>query len=164
MCSLKDLDIQSRAAVALVEEWQTPHTIVREIWKLEDLLELLVCATDAAMGIRAKIANRNGTPAIEGELAYQLAPMTAYLLESLQRLKQAVDGAMHVVEMFESQGYSIENSSELRRRVSVLSDLISDIEAFTEALEWQELERLAIPSDRIRAVADDLKSAGQASA
>ena len=28
----------------------------------------------------------------------------AYLLESLQRLKQAAEGALHVVEMFDSQG------------------------------------------------------------
>lgn len=164
MCNLKDLDIQSRAAVALVEEWQAPQKTVRTIWKMEDLIELVVRATDAARDMQNKIAHRDGKPLFDGENEHDLKSMTAYLLESLQRLKQAADGAMHVVEMFDSEGYSIERSAELREAVTILPALIVDIERFAEALEWEELERTAMPSERIRAVADYLRSTDQASA
>lgn len=164
MGKLKDLDIQSRAVVSLVEEWRSPHKTVRAIWKVEDLIALLESATAVARQLQSSIANRNGKPLVDVDSQDDLAATAAYLLESLQRLKHAADGAVDVVEMFDSQGYSIERSAELRECASALPEIIADVEAFSEALEWQELERSAMPSDRIRAVADYLRSTGQASA
>lgn len=164
MGKLKDLDIQSRAVVSLVEEWQTPHRIVRAIWKVEDLIGLLLSATAVARQLQSNIADRNVKPLVDVDSQDDPTAMATYLLESLRRLKQAADGAVHVVEMFNSQGYSIEPSAELRACASALPEIIADVEAFAEDLEWQELERSAMPSDRIRAVADHLRSTGQTSA
>lgn len=158
MLNVKELDIQSRAAASLVEEWQAPDKVIRAVWKLEDLIKLLVHAADIANDVRNGMANRNG------EADEQLAASAAYVLASLMRLKKAADGALHVIEMFDSQGYSIDGSTELRQCVEALPGVIADAEAFAEALEWKQLEQTAISSDRIRAVAEYLNSTGQASA
>lgn len=54
--------------------------------------------------------------------------------------------------------------SELLKCASALPEMIADMDALTEALNWEELERTAMPSEGVRAVADYLRSIGQASA
>ncbi|HVA46461.1 MAG TPA: hypothetical protein VNH11_08815 [Pirellulales bacterium] len=128
------------------------------------MIGLLARATAAARDVQREITNRSGTPALDSAAQYNVTSITAYLLEALQRLKQAADGAVHIVEMFDGQGYSIDGSAELRECAAALPEIVADVEAFAEGLEWEELERTAMPSDRIRAVADYLSSTGQASA
>lgn len=98
--------------------------------------------------------------ALRGLLLYTLS----YALEALRRLTVAVDGVARVVAMFESQGYDVGRGSELKEKRKALPDIINALESFNEELEWQDLELTAPPSSTIRAVADYLKSTGQASA
>jgi len=42
--------------------------------------------------------------------------------------------------------------------------MLAHVENFSQALEWKELEHTALSSDRIRAVAEYMRSTGQASA
>jgi len=85
--------------------------------------------------------------------------------ESLRRLSAAISGAIAILEAFESQNVKLSRSSnELRERLTEIGDMLAHVENFSEALEWRELEHTAISSDRIRAVAEYMRSTGQASA
>lgn len=164
MCTLKELDVQSRAAVSLVEEWQGEHEAVREIWKLEDVIELIITAITGSEEVRARIINHNHGRILSGEPRKVLLYTLSYALDALRRLTVAVDGVARVIAMFESQGYDVGRASELKEKRKVLPDIVKSLESFHEEVEWQELEHTAPPSSTIRAVADYLKSTGQASA
>lgn len=164
MCTLKELDVQSRAAVSLVEEWQGEHKAVREIWKLEDVVELIITAVNGAEQVRARILEHNGGPVQSPEPRRVLLYTLSYALDALRRLTEAVDGVARVIAMFQSQGYDVGRASELKEKRKALPDIVKSLESFHEDLEWQELELTAPPSSTIRAVADYLKSTGQASA
>lgn len=164
MCTLKELDVQSRAAVSLVEDWQGEHEAVREIWKLEDVIELIIAAITGSEEVRARIIDPNRGRIQNAEPRKLLLYTLSYALEAIRRLTVAVDGVARVIAMFESQGYDVGRASELKEKRKVLSDIVKSIESFHEELEWQDLELTAPPSSTIRAVADYLESTGQASA
>ncbi|HEX5446413.1 MAG TPA: hypothetical protein VFW87_21525 [Pirellulales bacterium] len=164
MCNLRELDVQSRAAVSLVEEWQGEHEAVREIWKLEDVIELITTAINGSEGVRERVLAHRGGSVKDAEQRKVLLYTLSYTLDAIRRLTQAVDGVARVIAMFESQGYDVGRAAELKGKWKMLADVIKALESFNEELEWRELELTAPPSSTIRAVADYLESTGQASA
>lgn len=159
MCDLRDLDIQSRAAVSLVAAWQGEHQAVRAVWKLEDVIQLLLRAIAGARELRARV--QEGGPTSDDEMLRQNA---VYFLETVQRIRAAANDAIRVIEMFESEGYSVDFSDDVRYGATAIGEILIETEALCERLEWQVLEKTALPSATIRAVAAHLASTGQASA
>lgn len=154
MCTLRELDVQSRAAVSLVEEWQREHEAVRAIWKLEDVIQLIVAASRGSVAVRERVVARGEERVADAKARQTLICTITYFLDALRRLRAAIQGIVPVVSMFESEGYRIESAKDLREQQAILPDIIKDVEGFQESLEWEELEDTAIPSATIRAVAD----------
>lgn len=150
--------------MSLVEEWQSEHTTVRFIWKIEDVIKLIVEALDASQHVRETIPGHDGAPVADASERREILHKLTFFLDALRRVQVATAGISRIVSMFEDQGYKVESAHELRQKQPIIPDIISDVESFQENLEWQELEETAIPSITIRAVADHLASTGQASA
>jgi hypothetical protein len=159
--TLHELDIQSRAAAALVEDWQGPHKVVRAIWKLEDVISFLVTNTASAQGLQRTFAEQEG--ADEGDHK-ALTDKLSYFLESIQRLRSAAENVLRIVEMFESEGYAVSKADDLRTSLGILPQIIEQIDALQENLEWRRLEKELIPNERLIKIHEYLSSSGQASA
>jgi hypothetical protein len=164
MCTLRDLDVQSRAAVSLVEEWQREHATVRFIWKLQDIIGLLLEALSGSLEVRECVAAGDGGEVADSHEREKLIPRIAYFLDTLKRLQAATESVLGIVSMFESEGYPVESADKLREKRAAIPEIIREVDAFREELEWMDLEKTALPSATIRAVADYLASTGQASA
>jgi hypothetical protein len=181
MCTaFQELDIRSRAAASIVDDWQytiLPHAEsdetrgdkgrkqVKSVWKLDEVIELLVDATKHSAKV-PEICNtiKLETSADDGESSAILSQIEAFS-GSLRRLNKAINGAISILEMFESQGIKLRRTSaELRECLGEIDNMLAYVENFREALEWEQLERTAVSSDRILAVADYMRSTGQASA
>lgn len=160
-CTLHELDIQTRAATALVEDWQGPHRVVRAIWKLEDVISFLVTNIASAHGLQCTFANQDGADEAEHKA---LTDRLSYFLESLERLRNAAQGVLRIVEMFESEGYPVAKSDDLRTSLGALPQIIQQVETLHENLDWKALEKELIPNERLLKVHEYLSSSGQASA
>lgn len=150
--------------MSLVAEWQMKHEAVRAIWRLEDIIKLILRAISGSEEVRKHIEERDGRPISDAQLRPNLIHTLTYFLDALRRLRTATDGILRVVSMFESEGYQVESAKNLHDQQAVIPAIIEDVEPFLENLEWEELECTALPSATIRAVAEHLASTGQASA
>ena len=128
------------------------------------MIQLLVKATDGARDVQRELTGLDGQPIPDDATRKALTTTASYLLELLQRLKLSVEGLIRVVEMFESEGYVVAKSDQLRECVVVLVQLIEQDEEFLDSLEWQVLEKELIPNEQLLRIREYLQSTGQASA
>lgn len=109
-----------------MEEWQGELEAVREIWKLEDVIELIITAITGSEEVRGRIIGHNRGRIQSAEPRKILLYTLSYALDALRRLTVAVDGVARVIAMFESQGYDVGRASELKEKRKVLSVVRQD--------------------------------------
>jgi hypothetical protein len=165
MGTLRELDIKSRGAAALVDEWwEGEHKIVRTIWRIEDVINLFIDAAEAALDVQKQMGILDGRTIPNDQLREGLICSTAYFLNSIERLRKSSDDAERAVQLFESQGFHVEKAAQLRAAISTLPTIAEATEAFLDKLEWEGLEKELIPTERLVKIGQFLHESGQASA
>ncbi len=165
MGTLRELDIKSRGAAALVDEWwEGEHKIVRTIWKIEDVINLFIDAAEAALDVQKQMGILDGRTIPNDELRDGLISSTSYFLNSIERLRKSSDDVERAVQLFESQGFHVEKSPQLRAAISTLPTIAEATEEFLDKLEWEGLEKELIPTERLVKIGQFIQESGQASA
>jgi len=167
MCQLREFDVRSRAIATLVDDWQLQHAIVRTIWKLEDLLTLVIEAVDSASKLDAKRLDREfGTQGGTSEALADLDQATdvlEYFVAGLRKLTSSTKTIDEWVGIFEHEGCQLENATAFRQSCALLASVAAKHEATVDA-QWEELDRQSLSSEEMLAVAAYLRSSEQASA
>ncbi|OYV95156.1 MAG: hypothetical protein B7Z73_02550 [Planctomycetia bacterium 21-64-5] len=160
MPTLQDFDVRSRGVAMLVEDWEAKHAAVRQTWKVEDLLKLVVDAVSTAADVHAA-SLESGAPPLT--LADRISKL-AYFLRLLEQLMVSASLIEDRICVFESEGYSVANADHLRQAISRLSEIVIAVRAALEEAEWQELDQQALSTQELLEIRDYLRATGQASA
>ena len=180
MCNaLHELDIRSRAAESIVDDWQGPivteddassgtgtqseSTLVRSIWTINELVALLlqVVGIRAAFPISAAVNIRQAVD--DGESEKVVATIRGFVV-SVSRLDRAIRVALNIVAMFREQGHSIKRADELAECPLILSERIDELVRFSEDIEWERLDKQALPLAQFKELAAYFVETGKASA
>lgn len=181
MCqTLHDLDIQSRAAASIVDDWQGPiagdsqtsgeltaqsgAALVRSVWTINELVALLLHAVDASHGVPEICAEINKRQAVDDGHTEKVVATIRGFVVSMRRLDRAIRAAINIVDMLQGQGLSIARADELLECPVVLSEIIDEVVRFSEDLEWESLSKQALPLSEFKELAAYLVEAGKASA
>lgn len=181
MCqTLHDLDIQSRAAASIVDDWQGPiagdsqtsgeltaqsgAALVRSVWTINELVALLLHAVDASHGVPEICAEINKRQAVDDGHTEKVVATIRGFVVSMRRLDRAIRAAINIVDMLQGQGLSIARADELLECPVVLSEIIDEVVRFSEDLEWGSLSKQALPLSEFKELAAYLVEAGKASA
>jgi hypothetical protein len=177
MCQLfQELDIQSRAAESIVGDWQGPLvkvagapdsamdvTLVRSVWTINELISLLLQGAGLARRVPEICADLKKQNVDGGDSAKVVATARGFV-GSIQRLSKAVRIALSILDMFKSQGLSIERASELEECQLALAKISDEVGRISEDMEWEELNRRALPLAEFKELAAYLTETGKASA
>jgi hypothetical protein len=144
----------------LIEDWQARHMAVRQMWKVEDLLKLVLDAIAAGIEVHE---NAETTELPQPALSAQISKL-AYILRLLEQLLCSAALLDDRVSLFESEGYNIANAELLRQAIDRLSGIIRGVRGSLEEAQWQELDEEALSTQELLEVRDYLRSSGQASA
>lgn len=142
----------------LVVDWESKHAAVRQTWKVDDLLRLLVDAVSSASDVQ-----KASLTAASANLADQVNQL-AYFLRLLEQLMTAAEQVEDRICVFESEGYAVANASHLRQAISRLSGIVQDVRTALEEAKWQELDQQALTNSELLEIRDYLRATGQASA
>ncbi|HEV3339139.1 MAG TPA: hypothetical protein VG125_02245 [Pirellulales bacterium] len=180
MCqALQELDIKSRAAESIVDDWQGPIVdeiesetesaqpstrLVRLLWPLDQLISLLFEGVECAHRVREACDKINKAMAVDDGESGKLIAIAQTGVESTKRLIKAIRITLMIIDMFKSQGLAIARADELEDCPSVLSEIIDDMEKFSEDVSWEQMGREALSSDELLEIRAHLLSTGQASA
>lgn len=178
MCqALHELDIQSRAAESIVEDWQGPIVrqgdadaavnndvaVTRVVWTITELVSLLLNVVELARRVPGQCAEINKRQAVEqGESADVITTVRGFVV-SMRRLERTIRAALGILDLFKSQGHSIARADELNACPLELSEMIDKVARFAEDLEWEELDKQALPLAEFKELAAHLLETGKAS-
>ncbi|MGH7192919.1 MAG: hypothetical protein ACREJM_05200 [Candidatus Saccharimonadales bacterium] len=154
MFSLHDFDVRSRGIADVVEVWNSQETAVQTIWKPADLIAASMDLVNAADQIRDRV-RLNGSHCDAVEVVVPI-----YFHGLLQRLK----GALTAIEgRVGAQGLSMNQRTDLRQAVELLSEILADLARSAEAADWEQLNREALTTQELLDVRAYLRESGQAS-
>jgi hypothetical protein len=159
MPTLQDFDVHSRGVAMLVEDWEAKQPAVRQTWKVEDLLTLVVDAVAAAADVQAASLKAAEPPLTVADRISRLA----YFLRLIEQLMTSAGLIEDRVCMFESDGYAVANADRLRLAISRLSEIIGEVRTALEQAEWEELDQQALSTQELLEIRDYLRATGQAS-
>jgi hypothetical protein len=160
MPTLQDFDVRSRGVAMLVEDWEAKHAAVRQTWKVEDLLRLVVDAVSAAAEVYADSLK----PVVTAIALADRISQSGYFLRLLEQLMTSASLIEDRVCVFESEGYAVAGADRLRRAISRLSEIVGAVRAALEEAEWEELDQQALSTQELLEIRDYLRATGQASA
>ncbi|HET6881423.1 MAG TPA: hypothetical protein VFI31_14770 [Pirellulales bacterium] len=181
MChSLHELDIRSRAAESIVDDWQGPIVteeegslrsgslcepeLVRSVWTINELVALLLEVVDVSHGVHKKCAEVDIKQAVEDDESEKVVATIRGFVASVSRLDRAIRVALNIVAMFREQGYSIERADELAECPLILSERIDEVVRLSEDIEWEQLNNQALPLAEFKELAAYFLETGKASA
>lgn len=126
MCAtIKDFDVHAKGVARLVESWKERHAAVRALWRLEDLVGEWLRLFATAGEIFAYYCEHGQFFNAEATFSYFVD-----ILEETVRCGGEVDD---LVCMFETQGYSVDRTDELRRGITKLQDIVEEDRFATNA-------------------------------
>lgn len=160
MPTLQDFDVRSRGVAMLVEDWEAKHAAVRNTWKFEDLLRLVVDAVSVAADVQAAALN----PAEPYLSLSDRISKLAYFVRLLEQLMTSASLIEDRVCVFESEGHAVASADQLRQAISRLSESIGEVRTVLEESEWEELDQQALSTPELLEIRDYLRATGQASA
>lgn len=180
MCqALQELDIKSRAAESIVDDWQGPIVyeaetttkavqpsahFVRLCWPINQLVGLLLTGVECARRVREECDKINKNEAAEEGEAEKAIAITRTAVDSMNRLTKAIRIALSIIDMLKSQGLQVNRAEELEGCPAVLSLIIEDLERFAEEIGWEDVNKRALPLSDFKALAAHLVETGKATA
>jgi hypothetical protein len=137
MLTLREFDIRCRGFEEVVEEWRSPQSEIRELWRIEDLLSMAVDAVSAAVAIYEEFCREGHFPGIDSEFGGEAA--VSYFIAVVQKVYATAQAVEVMVAERQAGGPAVQGLEALRSSMARLRDTL-------DAAEWREIDRIA-PSD-----------------
>jgi phosphoglycolate phosphatase-like HAD superfamily hydrolase len=178
--ALHDLDVKSRAAFSIVNDWRGPicekeqvddlqptasPSPVQTVWNVTDLFKFLVEALKGSRSILATCESISPKKSVEEGESREMRGLLEAYMEMARRLSSAVSGFISILTQIEDQdGKLAIVSSNTQKYLEELTKAIEFAEHFSQCLEWEELNSQALAPSEFKRLAAYLLETGKASA
>lgn len=125
MNDIRDIEIRSRGIARVVEAWKRDYDEVRQVWAIEDLIEVAQPVITDALGLYGRFVSEGAFPDPSARFSYFV-----HILECLAFVARETEALSSAREVC---GYSVRGIDQLRTSKQQIEEIIMEDRFATDA-------------------------------